>query len=316
MNINLTFARKREMEETKREKPDVLELSGIEKNKNADAYYSGDDVVVINDLRKLPELNRQFRLNMSALLLCEEGILQVTIDGEKYEVRKGSLLICSSLHTLTGAMTSTDFRCSCLAISNAKLGNIIGGNPEMLRQMLFINDNPLMTIEPEAFNLVSAYKTIFEVKLNFVHHNYYETTIESLLKAVLFDIIGIVAIKMRRGSKIESPTKSFTSRNAHVRRFLLLLSEDNYRHKTVQYFADKLCITTKYLSVICRQETGKTPNQWIKERLVERIRYLLLNTQLSAKEISSQLGFPNLSFFGKFTKEHLGYSPMEFRKRR
>lgn len=279
-------------------------------------YYSNSEIIIIEDLKEIPKFNKEFKLGMTALLLCEEGELSVVIDGIKYEVKKGSFIICSSLHTLSKSVISKDFRSFCLAFSTAKLGNIIGGNPEMLRQMLFVNDNPMVTISPGIYDLVSAYKKLFETKLSFVKHQYYNITIESLLKAVLFDIIGVVAIKMRNTpNNIESSTKSFSSRNAYVRRFLTLLTEDNFKHRTVQYFADQLCITAKYLSLICRQETGKTPNQWIKERLVERIRYLLLNTTLSNKEISIQLGFPNLSFFGKFTKEHLGYSPMEFRKR-
>ena len=281
-----------------------------------DRYYSNSEIIIIEDLKEIPKFNKEFKLGMTALLLCEEGELSVVIDGIKYEVKKGSFIICSSLHTLSQSVISKDFRSFCLAFSTAKLGNIIGGNPEMLRQMLFVNDNPMVTISPGIYDLVSAYKKLFETKLSFVKHQYYNITIESLLKAVLFDIIGVVAIKMRNTpNNIESSTKSFSSRNAYVRRFLSLLTEDNFKHRTVQYFADQLCITAKYLSLICRQETGKTPNQWIKERLVERIRYLLLNTTLSNKEISIQLGFPNLSFFGKFTKEHLGYSPMEFRKR-
>ena len=281
-----------------------------------DRYYSNSEIIIIEDLKEIPKFNKEFKLGMTALLLCEEGELSVVIDGIKYEVKKGSFIICSSLHTLSQSVISKDFRSFCLAFSTAKLGNIIGGNPEMLRQMLFVNDNPMVTISPGIYDLVSAYKKLFETKLSFVKHQYYNITIESLLKAVLFDIIGVVAIKMRNTqNNIESSTKSFSSRNAYVRRFLTLLRQDNFMHRTVQYFADQLCITAKYLSLICRQETGKTPNQWIKERLVERIRYLLLNTTLSNKEISIQLGFPNLSFFGKFTKEHLGYSPMEFRKR-
>ena len=54
-------------------------------------------------------------------------------------------------------------------------------------------------------------------------------------------------------------------------------------------------------------------SKWIKEQLTEQIRNLLLNTSLSCKEIATRLGFPNNSFFGKFTKEHLGCSLMKYR---
>ena len=95
--------------------------------------------------------------------------------------------------------------------------------------------------------------------------------------------------------------------------FLFLLSEDRCQHRSVSFYADKLCVSSKYLSHIVKKETGKTVSKWIKEQLTEQIRNLLLNTSLSCKEIAMRLDFPNTSFFGKFTKEHLGCSPMQYR---
>lgn len=99
-----------------------------------------------------------------------------------------------------------------------------------------------------------------------------------------------------------------------TRRFLVLLSENNVKERSVRYYANRLCISPKYFSMAVREETGKTPSEWIREQLTERIRHLLLETDYSIKEICNLLDFPNPSFFGKFTKQHLGCSPLEFRK--
>ena len=77
----------------------------------------------------------------------------------------------------------------------------------------------------------------------------------------------------------------------------------------------KLCITPRYLSIVCQKETGKTPSEWIREKTVGHIRHYLLNTTLSVKEICSVLDFPNSSFLCKFTKKYLGMSPMAFRQK-
>ena len=47
---------------------------------------------------------------------------------------------------------------------------------------------------------------------------------------------------------------------------------------------------------------------------MKAIEKYLRRSNLSIKEISELLGFPNLSFFGKFTKSHLGMSPTQYRK--
>ena len=54
--------------------------------------------------------------------------------------------------------------------------------------------------------------------------------------------------------------------------------------------------------------------EWIREYTEADVRYYLLNTDLSVKEIAEELGFPNLSFFGKFCRRAFGKSPNDFRK--
>ena len=85
------------------------------------------------------------------------------------------------------------------------------------------------------------------------------------------------------------------------------------KHRTVEWYATELCITPKYLSSICKKQSGKTANEWITEHVLEDIRYYLKQTDYSIKQICDLLGFPNTSFFGKYVKDHFGMTPMEFR---
>lgn len=81
----------------------------------------------------------------------------------------------------------------------------------------------------------------------------------------------------------------------------------------VGYYADKLCITPKYLSSICKKQTGKTASDIIDEMTVNYIKQMLVSSEKSIKEIASETGFDNLSFFGKFVKRELGMSPRDYR---
>ena len=91
----------------------------------------------------------------------------------------------------------------------------------------------------------------------------------------------------------------------------LILDEDHISRKLGSY-AEQLCVTSKYLSHICRMECGKTATAIINEVMTERIRYYLEFTDLTIKEIASELDFHNLSFFGKYVKKHLGKSPKHY----
>ena len=81
----------------------------------------------------------------------------------------------------------------------------------------------------------------------------------------------------------------------------------------MESYAAELCISPKYLSVICKRCSGKTANEWITEHVIEDIRYYLKQTDLSIKQICDRLGFPNSSFFGRYVKDHFGMPPSQFR---
>ena len=76
-----------------------------------------------------------------------------------------------------------------------------------------------------------------------------------------------------------------------------------------------LNITPKYLSVVVREVSGQTLAHWIKYYVVNIIAQRLTQTNKTVKEISVELDFPNPSFFGRFVKEHLGCSPLEYREK-
>ena len=81
----------------------------------------------------------------------------------------------------------------------------------------------------------------------------------------------------------------------------------------MEWYADELCVSAKYLSTVCKKKSGKGANDWIREHVLEDIRYNLKHTDLSIKQICDKLGFPNPSFFGKYVKEHFGMPPAQFR---
>jgi AraC-like DNA-binding protein len=92
-----------------------------------------------------------------------------------------------------------------------------------------------------------------------------------------------------------------------------LLHSNDIKRRTVEAYASKLYISPKYLTAVCKKNSGKTANEWITEQVLEDIRYYLKQTDFSIKQICNRLGFPNTSFFGKYVKDHFGMTPMQLR---
>jgi AraC-like DNA-binding protein len=79
------------------------------------------------------------------------------------------------------------------------------------------------------------------------------------------------------------------------------------------FYADKLCLTPKYLSKLIKQASGKSAPEWIDNFVILEAKNLLKYTNLAIKEIVFQLHFPNQSVFYKFFKAHTGMTPSEYR---
>ena len=96
--------------------------------------------------------------------------------------------------------------------------------------------------------------------------------------------------------------------------FTKMVSENYKEHRKVSYYADKMCLTPKYLSTIVYEVGGRYARDIIAEFVICEAKRCLLNTSMTVQEISDYLHFSCQSFFGKYFREHTGMSPQAYRQ--
>lgn len=104
-------------------------------------------------------------------------------------------------------------------------------------------------------------------------------------------------------------------KNKICKDFFLLLSQYLREERHLKFYADKLCISPKHLSLLIRENTGISANRWITDAVIHEAKRLLQDSGNSVKEISYLLNFPNQSFFGKYFKREVGLSPSNYQNR-
>jgi AraC-like DNA-binding protein len=82
----------------------------------------------------------------------------------------------------------------------------------------------------------------------------------------------------------------------------------------VKFYADILCITPRYFSKIVKENSGKSPNEWIDEYIMQEAKALLKSGNFTVQQVSDELNFPSQSFFGKYFKRHTGVMPSKYKK--
>ena len=98
-------------------------------------------------------------------------------------------------------------------------------------------------------------------------------------------------------------------------RFILLVNQHCREQHQISYYAERLCLTERYLGTIVRQTSGTTAKEWIDRALIARIKVELRHTDKSVARISEEMNFPNPSFFSKYFKRLTQQTPAQYRSK-
>lgn len=79
------------------------------------------------------------------------------------------------------------------------------------------------------------------------------------------------------------------------------------------YYADCLCVTSKYLSEVSKKVSGYTANYWINRYTTLDISRLLRDKSLTFVRISDMFGFSSPAYFSRYVQQHLGVNPTKYR---
>lgn len=107
----------------------------------------------------------------------------------------------------------------------------------------------------------------------------------------------------------------YSGKGRHFYGFLSLLDRYVQTERRVGFYADRLCITARYLGeAVSESAPGESPKSLIDKRLIGEIRVLLQRVDWSVQRVAEELCFPDQSYLCRYFKRHTGISPSEYRK--
>ena len=127
-------------------------------------------------------------------------------------------------------------------------------------------------------------------------------------------IIAMAELEARKHQQGNLNVSAYSMGDTYFRRFISLLDDHVTNEHEVNFYADKLNITPKYLNEICKQKSGHRAKEIISGLLLLRIKRELRITGKSLKEIASEFCFADQSSMGKFFRKMTGVSPLSFRR--
>ena len=276
-------------------------------NEDIQIGYSDNDIVVIDSIQQFNEVNTA-HVAMNAIIICTNGKVQARVNGIQMELHKNQVAIVPQNVTAADVMVSPDFNLKAMFLTNRILQSFLHEKMNVWNDMMYVHRNHIVTMDEDEILFYTHFYDMLTLAIERGKENPYHTEIiQALLRSAILGLCG--AMKWM----LSSDHHETHTADTHFQRFLDLLHSTDVKHRTVEAYANDLCISPKYLTAICKKHSGRTANEWITEHVLEDIRYYLKQTDLSMKQICDQLGFPNPSFFGKYVKDHFGMTPMEFR---
>ena len=138
--------------------------------------------------------------------------------------------------------------------------------------------------------------------------NYNQQTVGSLVAALMHHYDGLYR---RHHERMQA---SLSREQTIFDRFIYLVNQHVTNEHQIGFYADKMCLTERYLGTVIRQASGSTAKEWIDRALVTRVKVELKHTDKTIAQIADEMRFPNPSFFCKYFKRMTGTTAMEYRQ--
>ncbi|MDO4511845.1 MAG: helix-turn-helix domain-containing protein [Bacteroidales bacterium] len=269
-------------------------------------HNSGYAVYHIDASSRLVQLPDESQL--SVLLLCEDGKAVIEGNMQRVTIEKCTRLLGSHVIQPRFLEISHDFKAWVLLVADSFTRDILVGVPTEKLGVLYAHPAKQVVDEHEWQLLCSLMKSLYM-------YDSIEGSQHSLeVAGCIFRSMLLVMAEgeMRAGNFSQPPV--YTMADTYFRDFVHLVSSNGDREHEVAFYAGKLNITTKYLSDICKQKTGKGAKELISDVLIAKLKREIKVSGLSLKEIAYKYAFADQSSMGKFFRKMTGLSPLAFKQ--
>ena len=296
----------------------IVDIQNLNPRTGSDTYRIGDsdDLVVIENLGTIP-LGSVCLQNHGVLIFCTEGRAQFEYDGTVIQLQKNDFFLYMVHSTVDNILTSSDFNCRQIWFTRDELWNIEIYNLVSLADMSLLKLHPVVHLTDDDIKLCDSYFQLLCSRMKSSTSALTPYIVRSLLGTMMLELLSIMRRSSEQAAKQgrQEGVNSSIHKKRIIDNFMRLVEESDGRIRRVDEFANQLNITPKYLSTILKEVMNRRPSTYILLYTLKAIERRLRFTDMTMQEIANDLKFPNASFFGKYCKEHLGMTPLEYRNK-
>jgi len=302
-----------------------MELSELSSQQEASLFLSG-----LEEWQEGPQV-----LTYGAILICRKGKARLNVNYKDWELYEGAVITlfpndvvelkvegdCKSPQTENGDCKSPETEngdCKSPQTANSFQVEILKYNPSLLREASLqleqtvyssLREDRCRQDTPVVTNIINGMFGLLKVYFDQSECTCISQLVLCQLKAFF---IGFHEYLQRNPQYRPDEVKSYRVREL-FNRFMMLLEKDYKISRDVNYYAEKMNISSKYLTNIVNQVTGHTPKTIIDQYVILQLKLHLKRSTQSIKEMAWEFHFADVSFFCRYFKKHTGLTPQQIR---
>ncbi len=279
-----------------------------------DSIFLTDEIEGFRQCRE----NRSTASNTMTVLLCTAGYIDVYYHEEMIRIHKNDLWvrIPDFNYQMGPYEMSPDFEFKQVTVDAAIFEQIMFDHmriePNWWTKQEYIKEHPIFPINEKSIEFFDSYFHLLTLQLQDKMSSLRKQILMMIARAATMEMLNYMD-KLSVGGETTSTRTTINHSDYIFHQFIRLLQKHPHARE-VQWYAQQLDITPKYLSEICKERSDKAAGEWIADITVSELKHYLRNTTLPIREIARLMEFPNASFFCQYTKKHLGVSPNKYRR--
>lgn len=240
--------------------------------------------------------------------LCIGGNCKFLFNGKEFELHKGDVMIVRKGKLVDKICPSEDFEVINILV---KSEFIVASTPMQsnygVKGQLALFLNPVMHLTEQQYEVCHKDYDNIIFRLSQTNHHFYNELLMNTVQTMILDFFDFHSHLYQESDVSVQYANIMT-------RFLQLLENGEYRrNREVTWYADKLCVTPKYLSQVTKEVSGYAANFWINRYTILDISRLLRDKSLTFVSISDMFGFSSPAYFSRYVQRYLGANPTEYR---
>ena len=261
-------------------------------------------------------LNYPCRLNGYLAIFCLEGELKAEINLKTYDIRKNSVIInlpgnISRIYSIDDDQLER-LHFVMVAVSSDFLSSSRMDYVRMCNESISVLDNPCFEMSKDERAIFLKYFELVDILVK-SRQKGIKQILHGIVSSCLYYAGSIWQEKLLAAEHPQPNGEQTIRAKLVLEQFLKLVAEYHDRERGMAFYADRLCLTPKYLSKIIKNASGKSGPEWIDSFVILEAKNMLKYSDMPIKEIVYKLHFPNSSVFYKFFKSHTGLTPSEYR---